>query len=120
MNRSREYVGALLRKATEDEQAMVLLITDLSSADWIIGFHAQQAVEKAIKAVLANEGVEYPLTHNLSVLLDHVRSAGLALPSDAVDLPASGSGWTWRPGGRILACHGAAFLVKGFLAGAAS
>jgi HEPN domain-containing protein len=88
MNRSRDYASSLLRKATEDEQAMVLLMADASSADWIVGFHAQQAVEKAIKAVLTDRGVEYPLTHNLSVLLDHVRSAGPALPSDHLDLPA--------------------------------
>ncbi len=63
MNRSRDYASALLKKAEEDHQAMALLMADASSADWIVGFHAKQAVEKAIKAVLTDEGVEYPLTH---------------------------------------------------------
>jgi len=33
-------------------------------------FHAQQAVEKSIKAVLVFEGVDFPGTHNIRVLLD--------------------------------------------------
>jgi HEPN domain-containing protein len=31
-------------------------------------FHAQQAAEKSVKAVLLDRGVEFPPTHNLSVL----------------------------------------------------
>ena len=37
--------------------------------DEIFGFHAQQAVEKALKAWLTEVGVTYPLTHDLSLLL---------------------------------------------------
>ncbi len=33
-------------------------------------FHAQQAVEKAIKAVLVLHNVPFPKTHNIGVLLD--------------------------------------------------
>jgi HEPN domain-containing protein len=33
-------------------------------------FHAQQAVEKSLKAVLLAKQVEFPKTHNLKVLLD--------------------------------------------------
>jgi HEPN domain-containing protein len=33
-------------------------------------FHTQQAVEKAIKAVLVFEQVSFPKTHNIGVLLD--------------------------------------------------
>lgn len=33
-------------------------------------FHAQQAAEKALKAVLIARGISFPLTHNLKTLLD--------------------------------------------------
>lgn len=33
-------------------------------------FHAQQAVEKALKAVLVAQGIAFPRTHNIGVLLD--------------------------------------------------
>lgn len=33
-------------------------------------FHAQQTVEKALKAVLVAQGVSFPRTHNIGVLLD--------------------------------------------------
>lgn len=36
----------------------------------MLGFHAQQAVEKSIKAVLAAKGIEIPYTHDLGFLLD--------------------------------------------------
>jgi HEPN domain-containing protein len=38
-------------------------------------FHAQQAAEKSIKAVLLHLGIDFPFTHNLQLLLD-------LLPSD--------------------------------------
>lgn len=53
---------------------------------WIIGFHAQQAVEKAIKSVLTRHEVEFPRTHNLSMLIELLRQHGIAVPTDAEDL----------------------------------
>lgn len=35
-------------------------------------FHAQQAAEKAIKAVLIKENIDFPRTHNLRILLDKI------------------------------------------------
>lgn len=43
-------------------------------------FHAQQAAEKAIKAVLLRLGVEFPYTHDLKHLLGLVRGAGAGTP----------------------------------------
>lgn len=34
--------------------------------DGVLGFHTQQAVEKALKAVLAVNGVEFPYSHDLN------------------------------------------------------
>ena len=37
--------------------------------DDVVGYHAQQAVEKAIKAVLVLCGIDFPRTHDLDFLL---------------------------------------------------
>ncbi|MBM4018585.1 MAG: HEPN domain-containing protein [Planctomycetes bacterium] len=44
--------------------------------DAIFGFHAQQAIEKALKAWIVLLDVEYPLTHNLSILLGLIDEHG--------------------------------------------
>ena len=66
--------------------------TDLSLADGAfqlpgvavedICFHAQQSAEKALKALLMALQVIYPRTHDLDLLLDLVKGAGLAVPTD--------------------------------------
>jgi len=45
-------------------------------------FHAQQAAEKAIKAVLLLRKVEFPLTHDIEVLLDIAENGEIRLPVD--------------------------------------
>ena len=44
-------------------------------------FHAQQAAEKALKAVLCANGVEYPFIHNVQLLIDLLPS-GLSAPQN--------------------------------------
>ena len=46
-------------------------------------FHAQQAVEKSLKALLIAKGMEFPRTHNLGVLLD-LLSSTVSLPADRI------------------------------------
>lgn len=36
--------------------------------EWAAGFHAQQAAEKAVKAVLVHVGVDFPKSHRLDRL----------------------------------------------------
>lgn len=45
-----------------------------------LGFQAQQAAEKVIKAVLIHLGVEYPYRHDLGALLTLVIQAGVTVP----------------------------------------
>jgi len=45
-------------------------------------FHAQQAAEKAIKAVLLSREIEFPLTHDIEQLLDIVESNDVTLPEN--------------------------------------
>jgi HEPN domain-containing protein len=44
-------------------------------------FHAQQAAEKAIKAVLLKLNIEYTLTHNIQGLVDHLPRKYLTFPA---------------------------------------
>lgn len=80
MQHSREHAQLLLRKARQDEIALEKLIADPSLPDEIIGFHAQQAIEKILKAVLTNCGLFYGRTHNLAELLKLLAANGFLLP----------------------------------------
>jgi hypothetical protein len=73
----------LLIKAAEDE---AFLHFD-GVPESILGFHAQQAVEKLIKALLAQLSVPFELTHNLGRLQTALGAAGESLP--ATPLPLS-------------------------------
>jgi HEPN domain-containing protein len=48
-------------------------------------FEAQQAAEKAIKALLLHLGVRFPYTHDLADLLDLIKKAGKAVPKQVKD-----------------------------------
>lgn len=45
-------------------------------------FHAQQACEKALKAVLLFNGLEFPLVHDIEALLEIAKEGGLRLPRE--------------------------------------
>jgi HEPN domain-containing protein len=49
------------------------------------GFNAQQAVEKALKAVLAVQGEDFPFTHDIALLIGLCEDHGLQLPDDLRD-----------------------------------
>jgi len=49
-------------------------------------FHAQQAVEKAMKAVLLARKVDFPLTHDLEALMDIGQKAGITIPENLLDI----------------------------------
>jgi HEPN domain-containing protein len=75
----------LLKRATDDITLVRRVAEDVDIADAIIGFHAQQAVEKSIKAVLASHDVEYGKTHQLNYLVGRLTEKGLDLPSSVVE-----------------------------------
>lgn len=76
-----EEARLLLRKAREDADAVAKLTPDASTADAIVGFHAQQAVEKALKAVLAAFGEDFPWTHDLRYLIERLDDVERPPPS---------------------------------------
>ena len=55
-------------------------------SDSILGFHAQQAVEKLIKALLAHLNVNFEKTHNLERLQTALASLGESLPLTPIPL----------------------------------
>lgn len=70
-----DLARVLLARAIEDETLVRKVSPDTDIADAIIGFHAQQAVEKLIKAVLAARGVAFIKSHALSYLVGLVEEA---------------------------------------------
>jgi len=66
----------LARKAEGDAKAMRLLAPNPEISDEIVGFHAQQAVEKWLKAVLGSHGIDFEYTHDLHRLIAEVKTVG--------------------------------------------
>jgi HEPN domain-containing protein len=74
---ARKLVGL----AGDDELAARSLLPIEGVTDGVLGFHAQQAAEKALKAVLAAKGIEFPFIHNLGHLSKLCKKSGIELPS---------------------------------------
>ena len=58
-----------IEKAKEDIKAAKLLLDSSANLNSIVCFHAQQAVEKALKAFLTKAGVRTGRTHDIGFLL---------------------------------------------------
>ncbi len=82
----RDVARALLVKARGDEIVLTKLIEDADVPDDVLGFHAQQAVEKLLKAILAASGVPFNRSHNLSYLVGLLEDAGITRPNAIADL----------------------------------
>lgn len=65
---------ALLDAAERDYSALRGMRDPAVFADEIFGFHAEQAVEKLLKALLALLGQTYPATHDLARLVDMLKA----------------------------------------------
>jgi HEPN domain-containing protein len=55
---------------------------DPKALESLIAFHAQQAVEKAVKALLVKHQVDFPKTHDLEELLALAKEAGVVWPAE--------------------------------------
>ena len=86
---SANMAQILLLKGKQDQHVVNRFLEDMSIPDETIGFHAQQAVEKMIKAVLAHRAIKYRRTHQLEELVALLQDAGIPFPpelSEAVSL----------------------------------
>ena len=81
-----DLAAILLSLAEQDALAYRKLAGDPEIGDALVGFHAQQATEKAIKAVLARNRVAFRRTHDIAELLDLMTDASLDLPPHAEHL----------------------------------
>ncbi len=75
-----QLAALLARKATEDAVALREFEGNPNVADSILGFHAQQAIEKWLKAVLADKNVDFEYTHDLRRLIELLEELGSTLP----------------------------------------
>ena len=77
-----EVALILLKKAQQDLVVVQKWLADTDISDEIIGFHAQQSMEKSLKAVLSHQTIDYPRTHNLRLLIDFCRNNDIQVPSE--------------------------------------
>ena len=77
-----DLARVLLARAIDDETLVRKVSPDTDIADAIVGFHAQQAVEKLIKAVLAARGVAFMKSHALSYLIGLVEENEIEAPAE--------------------------------------
>jgi HEPN domain-containing protein len=86
MASSGDLARLLLDRAAEDEAAARELLPIDRVTDAIVAFHAQQAVEKVLKAVLASRDIDFPLTHDLGALEELCTSNGITVPAQLADV----------------------------------
>ena len=81
-----EVSEVLARKAEGDAKAVRVFASNLEISDDIVGFHAQQAVEKWLKSVIAGRGEDFEYTHDLHrlVMLATGEEGELPVDVDAV------------------------------------
>ena len=74
-----EVAGSLARLAEIDLATAEKLAPDPEMDDRPVGFHAQQAVEKAVKVALILEGIDFPKTHDLEYLIVLAEKRSIAM-----------------------------------------
>lgn len=80
MKRPEDLARRFLALADRDIRAFRKLSDDPEIDDEVVGLHAQQAVEKSLKAVLAKHRVELRKTHDLQLLIDLLAQNNLPSP----------------------------------------
>lgn len=80
---NRSVFELLLAAALQDLAACRLLACSPGIGDAMVGFHAQQAIEKGLKSVLSANKIEFRRTHDLISLMDLLQDHGLPPPPEA-------------------------------------
>jgi HEPN domain-containing protein len=71
-----EPIQELLDASSDDEQTLSVPV-----AGRIFGFHAQQAIEKLLKAWIVGTGTNHEYTHDLDILARTVTTLGETMPT---------------------------------------
>src|SRR5919109_600896 len=83
-----DFVQQWLDRARKDLAASEVLLKGGLEDYENVGFHAQQAAEKFIKAFLVRHQVEFPKTHNIVVLTQLVASVDAKLAKSLTEADA--------------------------------
>ncbi|HYW78822.1 MAG TPA: HEPN domain-containing protein [Thermoguttaceae bacterium] len=81
-----DHARSLLEMARSDFKAITNMMDPALFDDGIFGFHAQQAVEKSLKAWIAALGARFPKTHDISELIGVLESHSESIGEDALTL----------------------------------
>lgn len=76
----RDYAKMLVERAGSDLGAFEVLMADSDMLDDVVGFHAQQAVEKSLKVALVLADVDFPNSHDLRELAGIAIDNGVSVP----------------------------------------
>lgn len=77
-----------LRHAASDLHLAGIALPDPEVLRNQIAFHAQQAAEKSLKAVLVARRIYFPRTHDLEALIEMIQISGLAWPFAPAEIQA--------------------------------
>lgn len=80
MSPHEEQTQALIEAAQRDRLTFQILLRDPNSPLETTLFHAQQALEKGLKALLVRAGIMFPRTHDLLELRDLAAANGIDVP----------------------------------------
>ena len=86
MNANKEQAEALLAAGLRDRLTLRLLRESGEAPEEAIGFHAQQACEKFLKAVLVMHGLIFERTHDLAILFSLCGTHRIQVPAARDDL----------------------------------
>ena len=86
MTPQHEEAERFLRLARRDQAAFAALLHVATVDPAVACFHAQQAAEKALKAVMCLHGLEFRRTHDLEALAGMLGNIAVAPPVDDHDL----------------------------------
>jgi HEPN domain-containing protein len=72
----KDHAKQLLEMANKDHSALAHMLDTENFSHEVFGFHAQQTIEKALKAWIASRGLTYPKSHDVGALVKILRDAG--------------------------------------------
>lgn len=109
-----KHAELMLGKAEIDLKALRAMMDAEQFADEVFGFHAQQAVEKSLKAWLSLVGTRYPRVHDLDALIDLLEVQGIDVAElrEVSDLSAFAVEFRYEQAADALGSRGRATTIR--------
>lgn len=86
MTASLDEARRFMRLARDDLAAFQVLVAAPQIRKSLAFFHAQQAMEKSLKAVLFARSISFRKTHDLYALAELLTASGVSAPSSPIEL----------------------------------